>query len=243
VSLLFLWQTYGEQWELFEKVSFDGPNRRIIVNENVTALSVRDDIYSAWIRWLEIDDNTKYRVAMRFSGADPIPGGETGVTFFLTNGWKLIYDANIVRIDGVLYSDDFDTPFWSIVDKPIYPATVSALVNTAVTIQNVISGTALTEQQTANAVWQAVDRTLTDAEVVWQNPTRTLTAIDAPTKEDIANQIRIEIAAELAKILEIAKLHGLMVESPLVVTPTTREAGDIQQTITTVNTTTTVQRV
>jgi hypothetical protein len=38
---------------------------------------------------------------------------------------------------------------------------VSALVNSAVSYQNVVTGVALTEEQTANAVWQAAARTLT----------------------------------------------------------------------------------
>lgn len=161
MSTLGLWQAYGEEWLLYEKVSFDGPAKRIIVNESVTALSIRDDVYSAWVRWIERDDNAKFLPAMRYSGGDPIPGGETGVTFFLSNGWKLEYDANVVAINGVLYSDNYPTPYWSVADKPIYPATVSSLVNSAVVTQNVVTGTALTPEQTAAAVWSAATRTLT----------------------------------------------------------------------------------
>lgn len=161
MSTLGLWQAYGEEWLLYEKVSFDGPAKRIIVNENVTTLSIRDDVYSAWVRWIERDDNAKFLPAMRYSGGDPIPGGETGVTFFLSNGWKLEYDANLVAINGVLYSDNYATPYWSVADRPIYPATVSSLVNSAVSYQNVVTGTALTPEQTAAAVWSAATRTLT----------------------------------------------------------------------------------
>jgi hypothetical protein len=100
---------------------------------------------------------------MRFSGADPIPGGETGVTFFMINGWKLVYDPNTVAVSGVLYSEDFATAYWSFSGDPIYPATVSALVNSAVSYQNVVTGTALTAEQTATAVWQAAARTLTSS--------------------------------------------------------------------------------
>lgn len=159
MSTLGLWQAYAEEWLLYEKVSFDGPAKQIVVNESVTALSVRDDVYSAWVRWLERDDNTKYLPAMRFSGADPIPGGETGVTFFVTNGWKLIYDANLVAVSGVLYSDNFPTAFWSAAGQPLLPATVSALVNSAVTTQNVVTGDLATVPA---AVWAYVARTLTD---------------------------------------------------------------------------------
>ena len=163
MSTLGLWQAHGEEWLLYEKVSFDGPAKRIIVNENVTSLSIRDDVYSAWVRWIERDDNAKFLPAMRYSGGDPIPGGETGVTFFLSNNWKLQYDANSVAIAGVLYSDNYATPYWSAADQPIFPATVSALVNSAVSYQNVVTGTALTAEQTAAAVWTAATRTLTES--------------------------------------------------------------------------------
>lgn len=154
-----VWGAWGEQWALEEKVSFNGVARTITVHAGITALSIRDDVYNAWVRWEEREPWAL--LAMRFSGADPIPGGETGVTFFLINGWKLVYDPNMVAVSGVLFSEDYATPFWNAAGDPIYPATVSALVNSAVSYQNVVTGTALTEEQTADAVWGATTRTLT----------------------------------------------------------------------------------
>lgn len=160
---LAAWAAFGEEWSLAEKVDFNGVTRRITVLPGVTTLNIRDDVYSAWVRWLERDDNARFFPAMRFSGGDPIPGGETGVTFFLSNNWKLQYDANVVAISGVLYSDNYATPYWSAADQPIFPATVSSLVNSAVSFQNVVTGTALTAEQTAAAVWTAATRTLTES--------------------------------------------------------------------------------
>jgi hypothetical protein len=158
---VIIWAAHGAEWALAEKVSFNGVTKRITVNAGVTALDIREDVYSAWIRWIEREDNARFRVAMRVSGFDPIPGGFTGATYFMTNGWKLEYDPNIVAISGVLYSDDYATPYWSTTDQPIYPAVVSSLVNSAVVTQNVVTGTALTAEQTASAVWGAAVRTLT----------------------------------------------------------------------------------
>ena len=155
-----LWASWGEQWALDEKVSFNGYTKQITVHSGVTTLSIRDDVYSAWVRWTQREPWALR--AMRFSGGDPIPGGETGVTFFLYNGWKLCYDPNSVAVAGVLFSEDYDTAYWSLdATDPIYPATVSALVNSAVSYQNVVTGTALTAEETANAVWNAAARTLT----------------------------------------------------------------------------------
>jgi hypothetical protein len=137
---VIVWAAHGAEWALEEKVSFNGVTKRITVNEGVTALDIREDVYSAWIRWIEREDNARFRIAMRQTGFDVIPGGYTGASYFLTNGWKLEYDANIVAVTGVLYSDDYATPFWSSTDQPVYPATVSSLVNTALTTQNIISG-------------------------------------------------------------------------------------------------------
>lgn len=156
---MLLWQTWAEEWALEEKVSFNGVTKRITVNAGVTSLDIRSDVYSAWVRWIEREDNARFLRAMRFSGADPIPGGETGVTFFMTNGWKLEYDANVVAVNGVLYSDNYATAFWSADDAPLFPATVSALVNSAVTTQNVVTGDLATVPA---AVWAYVARTLTD---------------------------------------------------------------------------------
>lgn len=158
---LAIWSAHGAEWALAEKVSFNGVTKRITVNAGVTALDIREDVYSAWVRWVEREDNARFSLAMRQTGFDPIPGGFTGATYFLRNGWKLEYDPNVVAIAGVLYSDDYATPYWSSSDQPIYPAVVSSLVNSAVVTQNVVTGTALTPEQTANAVWQAANRTLT----------------------------------------------------------------------------------
>jgi hypothetical protein len=194
---MLAWAAFGAEWALAEKVSFNGVTKRITVNAGVTVLDIREDVYSAWVRWIEREDNARFKVAMRVSGFDPIPGGFTGATYFMTNGWKLEYDANVVAVNGVLYSDDFATPYWSAQDLPIYPATVSSLVNSAVITQNVVTGN--------------LD--------------------DVPTKEEIASQVRTTLAEELARIIELAKIHGLVSGSPLTVTPTSRSAGGINQTV------------
>ena len=158
------WASWGAQWTEDEKVSFNGVTKTITVHTGVTALNIRADVYSAWVRWFLRDDNARYLPAMRFSGGDVIPGGETGLTFFTINGWKICYDANAVAVNGVVYSEDYDTAFWSRDGTdPIYPATVSALVNSAVSYQNVVTGTALTPEETANAVWTAATRSLTSS--------------------------------------------------------------------------------
>lgn len=196
-------------------MSFNGVTKQVTVNSGVTALDIATDVYSAWVRWTGRE--RQYAAAIRYSGFDPIPGGRTGATFFLLNGWKLVYDPNLVAVSGVLYSEDYATPFWNAAGSPLYPATVSSLVNSAVTTQNVVTGTALTQAETADAVWQAASRGLT--------------ATLDPSAATIAAQVRAELGAELLRILELAQVHGLVAGTDLVVTPTSRTAGSVVQTI------------
>jgi len=59
-----------------------------------------------------------------------------------------------------------------------------------------------------------------------------------PTAAEIAAAVRLELAAELVQIAKVSKLHGI--GAPLVVTPTSRSAGDVVQTISTAGDTVTV---
>lgn len=158
---LATWAAYGADWAANEKVSFNGVARTVTVNSGVTALDIGPDVYSAWKRWVTRDTNARFLSAMRSTGNDPIPGGATGSTFFLVNNWKLVYDPRNVAVSGVLYSENYATAYWDYDGDAVYPATVAALVNNAVSVQNVVSGTALTEEQTAAAVWGYVSRSLT----------------------------------------------------------------------------------
>lgn len=145
-----LWGAWGAEWGLAEKVSFNGTTKQITVNSGVASIDIASDVYSAWVRWTSRERG--YLPAMRYSGFDPIPGGRTGATFFLQNGWKLVYNPNAVAVNGVLYSSDYGTAYWSSEGLPIYPATVSALVNSAVSVQNVVTGTASTPAEIATQV-------------------------------------------------------------------------------------------
>ena len=129
---ILTWASWGTEWGLIEKVSFNGHTRVINVNTGVSSLDIRADVYSAWVNWIQREPWAY--PAIRYSGGDPIPGGETGLTFFLINNWKIVYDPNNTSISGVLYSENYPTPFYNTLGNPIYPATVSALVNSAVSV-------------------------------------------------------------------------------------------------------------
>lgn len=64
-----------------------------------------------------------------------------------------------------------------------------------------------------------------------------------PSAEQIAAQVRVSLAAELTRIVELAQIHGLVPESPLSVSATQREAGSVVQVINEVGGATVVTRM
>ena len=105
------WPFNQDYWLLFLKVSFDGVTKLITVNSNESVIDVKEDLYSAWKRWIQTRDNLKYINAMRTVGGDPTVQGEfLGATFFVTNGWRIVL-TNATTIEGNIFSDDFDTPY------------------------------------------------------------------------------------------------------------------------------------
>lgn len=108
-----MWTTnyYGfwDYWELRHKVTFDGPNKIIIVNDDVTSIDVQRDIYSAWKEWVQYEENSKYLQAITAVGGEPtIENQKLDVTFFLINGWKIKpYSGNYtLNIIGNLFDVD-----------------------------------------------------------------------------------------------------------------------------------------
>jgi hypothetical protein len=77
------------------------------------------------------------------------------------------------------------------------------------------------------AVWSSVSRTLTEG---------------AANNADIADAVRANLGDELLRIVELAKIHGLVSGANLVVTPTSRVAGDVVQVISGNASSTTVSR-
>lgn len=122
---------YWSEWGLQESVNFDGATRTITVYPHVTELDIRRDVWSAAVRWLAIlqRGNDRWPEPMERTGLDPVPGGETGDSYFLQNNWKLQVDFSKVKITGVLFSRDFDTAYFTPEGATQYAAQVSSIVN------------------------------------------------------------------------------------------------------------------
>jgi hypothetical protein len=153
--LLSLWPNWWDDWSEQWAVTFDGENRRIIVNPAFSTVNVKQDIYSNWKEWVQKRDNSKFLPALRTIGGDPLGTGQfAGDLYFLTNGWQVVID-HAVMVDGVLYHDDGIPPF---VVKPGGGVTsnVSALVQTVQVdrVVEVAADPAPTPVEVADAVWQ-----------------------------------------------------------------------------------------
>jgi len=188
---MFAVLNYGsyDLWQNYHKVTFDGPNKIIRVNEGVTELDIKVDVFSDWKEWIITRaDNAYWLPAIRSIGGDPTVAGQTaGDIYFLQNGWKLYIDLTKVKVTGTLFSDDFDSAYFDFNGVIQFPAQVSSLV----------SGISATSGATPAEVWGYGSRTLTQAisasapttaeiaQEVWTYLTRTLTADAAPTLDEI----------------------------------------------------------
>jgi len=155
--MLAMWMGHFDEWALAEKVRFDKDNRLIIVVPGTTDLSIKIDVYSAWKRWaVSHPDNTAVPAAMRAIGGDPTIGGQqAGDIYFMQNGWRLMLATSQTRVDGVLFSDDFDTPYQTYKGTPQYATQASSLVTTVAT------GGAVDEAAIAGAVRTGIRPDLT----------------------------------------------------------------------------------
>jgi len=97
-------------------IQFDGLNKRIILTSGTITLSV-PDLWSRWVDWLLVGDNSKYLPAMRVLGGDvrdPVAGTRIPVNVFLLNDWRIRpQDGShtLVVIDGILEVQGGGDPF------------------------------------------------------------------------------------------------------------------------------------
>lgn len=162
-------------WTLYHKVTFDGENRIIRVNDGVTELDIQKDVYSDWKEWVaSTSDNAVWLPAVRTTGGDPtVEGQKSGDIYFLINNWKLYVDLTKVKITGVLFSDNFDSAYYDFNGTIQFPVQVASLVSG-------ISGTSGSGASAAD---------------VWSYSTRTLTTAAGPTAAEIADAVWDENAA------------------------------------------------
>ena len=115
------------------KVTFDGVNKKIIVNDAITELDIQIDLYSDWKEWLKTEDNSKFLIAMRTVGGDPTTGTKkVSPYFFLMNGWKIRPQEadHTLTITGNLFVDDPGTYGYNLTIPTIGNYTVTINLST-----------------------------------------------------------------------------------------------------------------
>lgn len=134
--------------------TFDGINKLIILSTGTTDVDLRD-LYSRYKDWVLLGNNAQYLLALSYIGADPIPGGQLGTTFFLENGWKIrpFEGDHTLVITGNLYSrDGSDT-----VINTIGPYNVRVISVISTLVETVVTGggSGPNTQDIRDAVWEA----------------------------------------------------------------------------------------
>jgi len=143
---------------LYHKVTFDGPNRLILVNNGETNLDVLIDIYSDWKEWAEQLDNLKYTVAISTIGGESIGAGQfVGATFFLENGWRIRSwegDHSLVVNGNLFTRESGEFPFIPAIGRYSinYIMARSQLIQ-AIEVPNTGSGAVVDTNAIAAAVW------------------------------------------------------------------------------------------
>jgi hypothetical protein len=139
-----------------EKVTFDGINKLIIVNDGETELDAQRDVYSAWKRWLIEQDSygstSKYPQALRTVGGDTITATESvSPYFFLLNGWVLRpYEGDhLLTVNGNLFVDGGGNPFTPTVSAHNVTINLITSSKSITTTINVSGGTLLTDAESA----------------------------------------------------------------------------------------------
>lgn len=199
-------------WTLYHKVTFDGVNKLILVNPDVTTLDIKTDIYSDWKEWAQaIPDNAVWEAALRAVGGDPTVSGEfAGDIYFLTNGWKLYLDLTKVKVTGVLFSDDYESAYYDYSGTIQYPILVSSIVTGSAQIAN---------SDSISSSLNTIDQTTSSTKT-------TVESID--TKVDSINSTNTSI---LSKVLEVWQLMGLDLSNPKTITDTSITVNGITLSI------------
>ena len=142
-------------------VTFDGINKLIIVNEEITTINVQTDIYSAWKTWVQSGSNAKFLPALRSVGGDPTIGTkQVAPYFFLMNGWKIRpYEGNhTLNLTGNLFVDDPETYGSNITVSTIGSYTVLVNMSTTSDATIITASSTVTQEDKDEIVQKTVSR-------------------------------------------------------------------------------------
>lgn len=192
---------YGEWWRWEtadaggfpgQKVTFDGINKLILVNEGEINIDIQTDVYGGWKEWSLQRDNIKYEKAITALGGDPITDSTfVGDTYFLENGWRIQpYSSKagyILDVIGNIYTREPG-------QNPVNPTpNVSVLLTRSNITETAIVGGATTENRLLE-IWQilgldaANPQTIRDTSITVGDVTLTITQNPVQDTTTVARQ-------------------------------------------------------
>ena len=169
-SIIF---NYGEWWRWEtadaggfpgQKVTFDGINKLILVNEGEINIDIQTDVYGGWKEWSLQRDNIKYEKAITALGGDPITDSTfIGDTYFLENGWRIQPWTSgagyILDVVGNIYTREPG-------QNPVNPTpNVSVLLTRSNITETAIVGGATTENRLLE-IWQILGLDAANAQTI-----------------------------------------------------------------------------
>lgn len=232
MSNLHYFYNHWDYWNLRHKVTFDGVNKLIIINDGEVEIDVQQDLYSDWKEWVRLENNLKYLPPFNTVGGEPtVAGQRLDVTFFLINGWKLkpyqgTYDLNLI---GNIFDVDGGTIKVPADININNPNNITINTNTSVIVRQIDATAAATG---SGGLTDDESTALFNIEGKVVSIYGGATPVSASLEQEQLTTLN-DISA---KVAEIWALHGLDVSNPLTVTRTSRTFDDIVQTIATVGT-------
>jgi hypothetical protein len=190
------WEAYAPPNYLgSQKVTFDGPNRLILVNYGETDIDFKEDVYSAWKEWIKDPnhrENAGYAPALSVVGGDPLPGSrQLGSTYFIENGWRMRTWENdhVLTVTGNVFTREGA----SIFVPTLQPWTITINLNTSTLVEALTGQTSLSptdRQAIASSVWS--DATATSL-------INDIADIPANVWDEIIDSVKNETAREKLK--------------------------------------------
>jgi hypothetical protein len=178
-------------------IMFDGITKIATLSNGTISLSVTD-IWSRWVDWLTVGDNSKYLPMFTLVGGDPIDEtAGTSIPFyaFLQNGWRIKPQESSHTLhvsDGVLLVSGGGDPFVDTdgaynvrvnYSQPVQAVTVSTSGGN-VTLSQIESSLVLSKEATLNAKFAQMQSILNsiniptssqNADAVWGKPISDMT--------------------------------------------------------------------
>lgn len=139
-------------------ITFDGPTKLITLTSGTTSVSVRE-LWSRWVDWLMLSDNSKYFFAFQSVGGDEITEEiSVPIYAFLVNGWRIKpQEANhTLNVgDGILVVAGGGDPFINTTgsyvvrinyQQPVQAITVATGGSTGPSVEEIVDGVWTSEQ-------------------------------------------------------------------------------------------------